>query len=82
MRGKATEKSRGLGAQGGQQHRRVSGHSVSWQYVQGLFPRAPHCTSMAIPGAVLQEKGTGPAVPEDPHASSCSEVDGRLFVLC
>lgn len=45
-------------------------------------PRAPHCTSMAIPGAVLQEKGTGPAVPEEPHASSCSEVDRCLFVLC
>lgn len=82
MSGEATEEGRGLGAQGGEQHRRVAGHSVSWQHVQGLFPRGPHYTSMVIPGAVLQEKGTSPAVPEEPHASSCSEVDGCLFVLC
>lgn len=82
MSGQAMEKSRGLGAQRGQQQRRLSGHSVSWQCVQGLSPRGPHCTSMVVPGAVLQEKGTSPAVPEKPHASSCSEVDGCLFVLC
>lgn len=45
-------------------------------------PERPHGTSMAIPGAGLQEEGTSPAVPEKPHASSCSEVDGCLFVLC
>ena len=36
---------------------------------------------MAVPGAALQEKVTNPAVPEKPHAGSCSEVDGCLLVL-
>lgn len=55
---------------------------VNWKHLQGLCPRGPPPqASMVVASAVLRGKGTSPAVPEKPHASSCSEVDRCLLVL-